>query len=239
MSPLPVSKINENEPYKMKKSLSVLFAALSLAAGAAYADGAVYYPVPAYVAPAPVVFVPAQPVSQWYFGAGAGQSQFQNTDSANSLARTGQAGAGQVQDTDNAWKAFLGYRFNRNFAVEAGYTDLGQVQAQNAGTVATGTAKGWGGDAVGILPIARGVNLFAKVGAFRWTADATTSNAGIVQTSSNASGTSAKFGAGADFRLSRNFGIRAEYERYKNVGDQNITGRSDIDLGSISGVFHF
>lgn len=224
----------------MKKSLSVLFAVLSLSAGAAYAGGTVYYPVPAYAAPAPVVFVPARPVSQWYFGAGAGQSQFQDAEQANRLGYTGEAGAAQVQDTDhNAWKAFLGYRFNRNFAVEAGYTDLGQVQAQNAATVATGTAKGWGGDAVGILPLTRGVNLFAKVGAFRWTADATTSNAGVVQTSSSASGTSAKYGAGADFRLSRSFGIRAEYERYKDVGDQNVTGRSDVDLGSISGVFHF
>jgi opacity protein-like surface antigen len=45
-------------------------------------------------------------------------------------------------------------------------------------------------------------------------------------------------GLGAQYNLSKSVGLRAEWERYFEVGD-NTTGEMDIDLISVGVVYKF
>ncbi|HWR72834.1 MAG TPA: outer membrane beta-barrel protein, partial [Nitrospirota bacterium] len=64
-----------------------------------------------------VIVLPAAALAQGpglYIGAGAGMSEI---DSPGDYA--------DFDDTDTAVKVFMGYAFNKGFALEAGYADLG------------------------------------------------------------------------------------------------------------------
>lgn len=39
-----------------------------------------------------------------------------------------------LDDTDTAWKLFGGYRFNKNFAIEGGFADGGEVKFDGVST---------------------------------------------------------------------------------------------------------
>ena len=52
----------------------------------------------------------------WYIGGAFGQTEVA-LDCAGTTA---------CDDSDSGWKIFAGYQFNRNFAVELGYGDLGR-----------------------------------------------------------------------------------------------------------------
>ncbi|HZD20493.1 MAG TPA: outer membrane beta-barrel protein, partial [Burkholderiales bacterium] len=46
------------------------------------------------------------------------------------------------------------------------------------------------------------------------------------------------FGLGAAFDINRNFGVRAEYQKYKDMGGSNV-GKSDVDAMSIGVLYRF
>jgi len=46
-------------------------------------------------------------------------------------------------------------------------------------------------------------------------------------------------GLGAQYNLSKSVGLRAEWERYFDVGDADSTGEMDVDLISAGVVFKF
>jgi len=98
-------------------------------------------------------------------------------------------------------------------------------------------------EAVGIIPLQR-FELFGKVGAMYATTETTFSTSGAVvlapgvARSNKDSEVEFKLGVGGSFSITRNLAIRAEYERYFEVGTSN-TGEGDIDLISIGIVFRF
>ena len=47
------------------------------------------------------------------------------------------------------------------------------------------------------------------------------------------------FGIGGSFNITEKIGVRVEYEKFLDVGDENVTGQSDVDLISASLVFRF
>jgi OmpA-OmpF porin, OOP family len=151
-------------------------------------------PAPEVVAPAPAPVVVAPAfVPSWYIGASVGRSEY--SDAGN--------GTG--------WKVFGGYRFHPNFAAELSYVDLGNTD------IAPGfSAKSRGGslDALGILPLGNNFDVFAKVGV----ADMKLSG-----DFSSGSKVGANYGIGATYHFSHTIGVRAEAERFQNVGE---------DLGS-------
>ena len=99
-------------------------------------------------------------------------------------------------------KLFGGYQIAPGLAVEAGVADLGR--SSNA----SGTIKSHGEylDAVGSIPLAHGFSLLGSAGIDH--VDLDTSNG-------DDSGFGLKLGAGAEYSLSPNASLRAEYERYQ------------------------
>ncbi|MBV5276839.1 outer membrane beta-barrel protein, partial [bacterium] len=108
----------------------------------------------------------------WYGGANLGQSQATIDDAriTSGLLANGLT-AGGINDInrDLGFKVFGGYQYNKYFAVEGGYFDLGQF-GFNTSTVPAGTfsgeikLKGLNLDAVGILPITDKFSVFGRIG---------------------------------------------------------------------------
>ncbi len=113
---------------------------------------------------------------------------------------------------DFAFKAFAGYRFHNNFAVELDYIDYGDhdddilgvdIEIEDLYAVAL-----YG---VGIVPISEKFELFVKLGAAYWDGDAKANVMGNTVTSSD-DGTEFAYGLGASYGFSERFAVRVEYE---------------------------
>lgn len=89
----------------------------------------------------------AEAVGGWYLGGSVGAAT--TTASLNGTNTT----LTQTDNTDTALSLRSGYRLHANWAVEAGYADLGKSKYRQAG-FAESTLKTavWHADAVGILP---------------------------------------------------------------------------------------
>jgi len=161
----------------------------------------------------------SQDIPGWYVGFGIGQTQFK--DACNGLS-------GSCDDADTGGKLLGGYQFSKNFDLELAYADLGQAK----GGGATFGAKGFEATGVGMLPLGGGFSALARGGLFSWKADLK-APAG----STDATGTDLTYGLGVKFDFNRDFSARLEWQRYKDVGDQNKTGQSNIDFIGASLVY--
>lgn len=186
--------------------------------------------------------------SGWYGGLGIGQTRAEIDDAKISA---GLLGSGLTttsindDDRDTGYKIFAGYKFNKNFALEGGYFDLGQF-GFTATTVPAGTLtgdielKGLNLDAVGILPINKKFSALGRIGVQH--ADAKDSFAGtgaVIVTNPNPGkrATNYKAGLGVQYDLTDTIGLRGEWERYR-INDA-VGSRGDIDMLSIGLVVAF
>jgi len=149
-------------------------------------------------------------------------------------------------DSDTGYKVFAGYQFNRNFAVEGGYFDLGRskftaVATGPAGSlIGTTKPRGVNLDAVGILPIGGNFSAIGRVGALYSESDDAftgTGNVAVVDPNPGKRDANFKFGAGLQYDFTKSVGLRGEIERYR-VSD-SANGRNDVNLYSMGVVVKF
>ena len=204
---------------------------------------------------------PAQEQAGVYIGGSAGQSS--TSFDSNDFGRSTTGVDVSFDKTYPSWKLFVGYNFNRNWAIEGGYSDLGKPVVRYAGTGVlapaglTGQATlkntSWFFAGKGTLPITDAFGLFAKLGVTRNNSDLAGSidvanaavrtalvNAGFplsISKSENRTGLLA--GVGVEYSLQRNFRIRAEYEDYGKFGNENDTGRTKTNAWSIGMTYAF
>lgn len=186
--------------------------------------------------------------SGWLGGLNIGQSRANIDDAGivNRIQGTGFATTSIVHnDRNRAFKIFAGYKFNKNFAFEGGYFDLGRL-GYTASTLPTGTEtgyisiKGWNLDAVGILPINEKFSTFARIGgSYGQAQDNFTSTGAVVVTTPNPSQNAYNFkaGLGAQYNFSESVGLRGEWERFR-INDA-IGNRGDVDMLSVGLVVAF
>jgi OOP family OmpA-OmpF porin len=182
----------------------------------------------------------AQPRQEmgWYIGGSFGQSE----------ADVDCAGTTSCDDSDTAWKIFAGYQINRNFAVEAGYGSLGEVKLSTPPFVFLGTpipaanvkieTNVWEVVGIGSVPIADRFSLFGKVGIYGSDTDIDVNFPGFGSTGDSDDNVDLTFGFGARYDFTRNFGVRAEWQRYGDVSASDF-GESDVDVLSVGIVFRF
>jgi OOP family OmpA-OmpF porin len=185
-----------------------------------------------------------------YLGISGGYSRSDiDTGEINDEARSaGFATASTSADeTDTAWKVFAGFQFNRNFALELGYADLGEFSSRTRTTGPAATvngefkAKAWSLDAVGTLPLNDRFSLLARAGAMYYDLDARAAAvaAGVpVTVHESDKDVSWKAGLGAQYSFATNLGARLEWEHYHRLGDAD-TGKSDVDTISLGLQFRF
>ena len=127
--------------------------------------------------------------------------------------------------TDTAYGVLLGYQYNRNFAIEAEYTDLREFTT-TAGV--TGKSDVWGLSALGIAPLANRFSLYGKLGIAR-SRTRTSADTGAHRTA-------ATYGLGGQFDATPMIGVRASWDRY----GVEMAGQSENDnLYSLAAVFRF
>ena len=164
----------------------------------------------------------------WYVGGGAGQAE---ADDACD-------GVSNCDDTDTGWKLFGGYRFTQYVAIEAGYVDLGEYSGNSGGISASAEVTGVTAHVVGTLPLHERFSLIGRLGTIYADVDAKASGFGISVSEDDQSFAFA-VGVGAEVNITDQFSLRAEYELFKDVGDDDSTGEDDVYLASISAVFRF
>lgn len=160
----------------------------------------------------------AQRSSDWnrvYLGVDAGQSKFK--DACNGIAG--------CDDKDTALGAFVGYRFHPNFAVEGGYHDLGKAAAPGADY----KANAWELDGLASWPLGNRFSVYGKLGAFRGQAK----SQGFTDNN-----TKATYGLGAQFGMTRNLGLRAEWQRYPHLGGGALV-KTDVNVLRVGALWQF
>lgn len=184
----------------------------------------------------------------WYGGFNVGQSSAKIDDAriTSKLLGSGFATSSITNDdTDTGYKLFGGYKFNRNFALEGGYFDLGRF-GFNATTVPAGTLngsiklRGVNLDAIGILPITERFSAFGRIGVNHAEARDSFSGTGAVTVTNPSPSereTNVKFGAGLQYDFNQSVGMRLEAERYR-INDA-VGNKGDVDLLSVGLVYRF
>lgn len=169
----------------------------------------------------------------WYIGGSFGQSQFQD-------ACEGISGPGiSCDEKDSAWKIFGGYQLNRNFAIELGYTNLGETSASEAGVSVAAEASAFELVGIGFLPLADRFSAYGKVGLYRAESEGRLIIPGLGSGSIDESNTDLTYGFGLKFDISRNLALRGEWQRYSEVGGGDLGGEADIDVLSVGLMYRF
>ena len=181
----------------------------------------------------------------WYLGGNIGQSRAKIDDARITAQLPGSVSIND-NNSDTAYKLFGGYQFNRNFAVEGGYFNLGKfgytATTMPAGSL-TGNIKlqGLNIDAVGMLPLADRFSVFGRLGLQYAQAKDEFSSSGVVNMPTNPNpsknATNYKAGLGLQYDFNRSLGMRVEAERYRI--DDAVGNKGDINMYSVGLVYHF
>lgn len=169
-----------------------------------------------------------------YLGLALGQSQ----------ADIDCTGTTSCDDSDTAWKVFGGFQFNRHFALEAGYANLGEVTAAvpagggipAADVAIEATAFELVG--VGVLPLAERFSVYGKLGVYMADTEVRVSFAGLGSVTRSDDNTGLTFGLGLRYDVTPSLGVRAEWQRYSDVS-ADAFGESDLDLISLGVLWRF
>lgn len=191
----------------------------------------------------------AQPTG-WYGGGNIGRTGATIDDDR---IRGGLAGQGlgtssiDDRDEDTGYKVFGGYQLNPNFAVEAGFFDIGRF-GYTATTVPGGTlsgdirVKGLNLDLVGTLPLTDRFSALGRLGVTSTRTEGRFSSTGAARvpyldaTPSQRS-TNAKFGLGLMYEFTESLAMRLEAERYR-IKDA-VGNKGHADMVSVGLVYWF
>ena len=188
--------------------------------------------------------VPALAQGQSYFGVNLGQSNYR-TELGACSGSSGILDPGYSCSSDRkdlAWKVYAGHEFNQYIAAEVSYAWLGKQRETASGTIslvpvsAHQERRVWGltGALVGSLPITSSFGLTARLGLAYWNEETSVSAPG--QTGSQtADGLGPAYGIGLIYGFNRHTGMRVEWERLSDVGEDAHAG--DVDLVTV-GIVH-
>lgn len=170
-----------------------------------------------------------------YIGAGLGSAELDNPCPP---------GSSNCDDSGTVWKIYGGWQMNKWLSAELGYMDFHEVDFRGTtggGVPFRGHADTWGitGFAVGRFPIPIGsfdrLSILGKIGTMYYNRDRS-SNLGAYD--SDDDGFAFAWGLGLQYTFNERVGLRAEYERFENVGDGSA-GRGDINAYTFSVNYKF
>ena len=166
--------------------------------------------------------------SRWYVTASIAQAHgdIGSAELTSTLRRDGYDVTAQVDHHDRfAWQVRGGYQWTRFLAIEAGYADLGDVEAEITGVIVDApsllarvnerhphAAQGFEAAIVGRLPVNEIVAVTARAGAWRWESEFNVRSAQFV--GRDRDGVDFIYGAGAQFDVAPRISVHAEWNRY-------------------------
>jgi OOP family OmpA-OmpF porin len=169
------------------------------------------------------------PDSSTYLGGTVGQSQAKDFCTG---VTTG--GGTTCDDKYTSWSILIGYQWNRHLGFEIGYRDLGQASANGLGGNVTAEAHAFETVVLGILPVGERFSVYGKFGAYLAESDLVTTAPNSVA-SEHDSNIDLTYGVGVQFELTKQFGVRAEWQRYQDIGPSNM----DVDAISLGLIWRF
>lgn len=187
----------------------------------------------------------AQENKYYYWGLGVGQSHSQIDDqqTTNSLLNAfNSPGSFSSERQDTSYKLFGGYQFNQNFALEAGYFNLGKFTYSTslpAGTLnGRYETEGLNLDLVGTVPLGARWSALARVGVQHAITRDSFGGPGLPSSASTDNSQRAnnmKVGLGLQYELTPSMFLRGEAERFR-VKD-GVGNNGDVNVFSMSLVF--
>ncbi|MDB5791725.1 MAG: hypothetical protein JWQ80_1749 [Massilia sp.] len=184
--------------------------------------------------------------SAWYIGGSVvgSRADIDEASVVRNLMPTGARLSTFTRDERGlGFKLFAGKQLNRYFAIEGGYFDLGKFDF-SANTTDLGVVRGetkYRGanlDLVGQLPLTQRLSLLGRAGVQYAKASSEFSGnrlrGGINATPSD-SATNAKFGVGAEYKLTEAAALRFEVERYRT--DATAAMGRNVDAAVVSFVY--
>jgi OmpA-OmpF porin, OOP family len=200
----------------------------------------------------------------WYIVGFAGEASAQNinqgdldqnvADVFGSVGLTIVDATSTLDDSDTGFGLAGGYQVNRNFAAELAYVDLGETSYAANGTVTDGvgtfdaglgldqSASGPVFSILGIVPIGERFSVFGRLGLALMSVDADVSVSIDGESASDSASTDRSnmvYGIGGEFSFSQRFGVRLSWDRYAEVGSDDLAGEVDIDLISLGLRYNF
>jgi OOP family OmpA-OmpF porin len=151
---------------------------------------------------------------------------------------SGAAGSASLDRGDTGFGINGGYRFNRNFAVEAAWERLGDFSySSNTGTDTIDgkfKANALSLAGLGIYPLTPNWSVYGKAGLARTSVDLEASSETGATAVSNQShdGIGALVGAGVSYDFDGGIFTKVGWDHYAHVGDGS-TGQSAVDLYSL------
>lgn len=174
----------------------------------------------------------AQPETGVYLAASVGKAKHKGYCFGDTIP-----GVFECDNNAQTWGVDLGYQFTKYFATEVGYHDLGGADDLIFGTFKENTsAKAWEVVGVGSLPILR-FSVYVKAGGYYAKSKYWTNFDAPEGYERNVGWTA---GAGVRYDLWRHLAVRAEYQRYNNVGGPDVfSSNNDVDVNRFSIVLKF
>ncbi len=166
----------------------------------------------------------------------------------NSLTNAGATGLASKDDGKSAqWRLQGGYLFSPNFALEAGYIDLGKSKynaSYAGGGTANGELKAGGFDvaALAILPVSNEFSIFGKAGVIAASIDSKLSAGAPADAASGKVSTHEVLpllGLGVSYKLSDNLDLRGDFDHVNGIGKSSKTGTMNSNIISAGIAYHF
>jgi OmpA-OmpF porin, OOP family len=129
--------------------------------------------------------------------------------------------------TPTGWGVFFGHDFNKNFAAEAEYLNLGEIKAGASSAKSTGFSL----SGVGSIPFNDNFSLFGKLGFAM-----ITGAPGGAFTGDDKKSRALTYGVGGHFNLNSFLGIRLGWDKYK-FNDTGLNGNASFT--SVGVLFKF
>ncbi|NHZ64382.1 outer membrane beta-barrel protein [Massilia genomosp. 1] len=139
---------------------------------------------------------------------------------------------GTYKDTDVGVKVFGGFNFDKNFGVEAGYTDFGKIEYGNTGTGTKGRSFYAAGTAT--LPLGEKFALTGKLGVAKNRAKLQMRGGDVKDQK-----TDALIGVGATYAVTKNIAAYVEFENYGNIAQPAGGGSLKVTVLSTGMRFSF
>ena len=120
-----------------------------------------------------------------------------------------------ASDNDTALGLGVGYSFNANFSIEAGYRDFGSISDGDEDYSAEVSASALQLSLLGAVPLSEQFSLFGRLGFGRLELEAELEDRYWGETYSGSDSTTKVFwGVGARYAFSEQFALRGEYNQY-------------------------
>jgi OOP family OmpA-OmpF porin len=191
----------------------------------------------------------------WYVSLSAGSADYgrQVDDFASELSAeltaAGAPNSTTSSKTATGYNLDAGYNFNKYFALEGGYFNMGSATVDGiALPPASGQfhldlkLNGWEVNGVGTLPLTENWGLFASGGLVAASVKSDFSvfgPGGSTAQSESANNTTFDYGVGVRYDTGAHWGLRAGFKQYHDVGDDNTTGKGNVNFLYVSASYNF